>query len=1161
MDDTNIAFEIESNFLSETPDVVATPSQISYPSAPDFRRLDFPDGVICSFDTGLHLNDQFNHIRILTKYIEDTHGFIPFLYSYRSVIGALTREESIRTAMAGSRENPDGKGVDLKALTRLFKEFFEPKFTRFDELRSVCDSIVKSVAEIIKTDKYEPSDVIFEKLVELFDLVFNIEQLKLLKTGISNDFSFYNREKRRQTLNPQDPGIADSQKLQQFLAMQNYTLFQLRNEILPKVVENQMAPRSYAFLSQLLEYCIKQYKHEFLVPKEKTAIIVTIVCVLYIHSSNNPILNIFASPSIHQVFEILHENPVVPLYGENSFVPGFVLQKSEGLIYDKSFPIALSPDDIKKKEDQYLLKTHMDRFRTLYRDNLNHASKMARNGSVTLEGLVSLLSCLSEMTLAIQKQSSLKFIITAPKPQAAKPQAVKPADPKPNENTNDEPKPREPVPSPADGQPFVEPYKYDLAIKLNYTHEDLNSLAELIGYVKSLSSTTLIAEPVIQKFVLNHVNSKVQQFVKNALERPLVRANSAEDEQAVRLLEVIRNVFGEWNASDPNANLPKKTKLITPHIIEEKLAVPTHNQLDNLRVIISSLITDNSPFRNSGIFRWSHFRPKHVKLSKQFLEESKDWYHLLDYAAVLRDATNLGFLWFRETSLDMDKVLQFPVRSSLPFILAEHLLQVSSKPALHDSVFFPFELYNDAAAQAIKVYDSQYLYREIEAEADLCVNMIAFSFSEIFYRFCRETAAAMELPPECVGRLNVMPMRYSVMVQQNKMELLGSAVDFNNITTNKLNLKMQKELETYLEMLNDIRMAPIVAHLIRVVRTTHSLLVENHLLMDDFDILWQKACGSDKPLSIESKISTRITSILDFPHIKLNSVSRRFLHGKPISLEAKSNDPWWKEYILLHKHEMNYIGVEHIRAICELLSPGELSHIIQVCASRLESNLVKIIEVYTQIAPNIRLLPPMSKDDTVGFYNFNSDAYSSLSHPQLGKLFDLMRAFGNIISFMWFLDNELPPSRQFQTIMAPLMTSIKQTLLEQKGLFFGEGPLNLESIQSHRSFASLWSVLEFLICSPRPIKLGESGNTVQPLEAFGDGLPVCAHAIISLCDQVSLYKLDSICYRALELERTEHSKIPKNDLNQFNFHASVVDQARKFAELVTSPFKINRQDC
>jgi len=433
--------------------------------------------------------------------------------------------------------------------------------------------------------------------------------------------------------------------------------------------------------------------------------------------------------------------------------------------------------------------------------------------------------------------------------------------------------------------------------------------------------------------------------------------------------------------------------------------------------------------------------------------------------------------------------------------------------------------------------------------------MIAFSFADTFYRFCRQTSSTMELPPECIGRISPPPMRYSVMVQQNKMELLGTPIDFNQITTTKLNTRLLKELDSYVSMFTDFRYAPYIAHLVRVARTSHSLLCDNHLLMDDFESIWQRARLFDSPLCLESKLADQVYNSLDFAHWRLNCISRRYITNKSLELVPLSKEEWAKEYTKIHQHEMEYIGAEHIRAMMELLSPGELSFVIHRLSERIEDQMAKVIEIYTQVAGSIRLLPPISKDDIVGYYSFNSDAYSSITNPLLAKLFDGFRALGNTIVFLWYLENELPSTEKSSSIMSQIMKTLTQILIEKRELFFSDNSINLESVISHRSFPSIWSVLEFLICSPDPIKLKENEDPVIPFEYLGDGPVIAAHVFITLCNQSSLYKFDSMCYRTLELNQAEKSSIPNENLVKFLVNASVADQCRKFAELITTPFQ------
>jgi cytoplasmic FMR1 interacting protein len=79
--------------------------------------------------------------------------------------------------------------------------------------------------------------------------------------------------------------------------------------------------------------------------------------------------------------------------------------------------------------------------------------------------------------------------------------------------------------------------------------------------------------------------------------------------------------------------------------------------------------------------------------------------------------TDLGFLWFREFYLETSRVIQFPIECSLPWMLVEYVIE-SQEAGLLESVLMPFDIYNDAADQALRTLKQRFLYDEIEAEVN-----------------------------------------------------------------------------------------------------------------------------------------------------------------------------------------------------------------------------------------------------------------------------------------------------------------------------------------------------------------------------------------------------------------------------------------------------------
>jgi hypothetical protein len=61
-------------------------------------------------------------------------------------------------------------------------------------------------------------------------------------------------------------------------------------------------------------------------------------------------------------------------------------------------------------------------------------------------------------------------------------------------------------------------------------------------------------------------------------------------------------------------------------------------------------------------------------------------------------------------------------------IFLEHILQSENRLALNDSLLTLLEIYNDAGHQAINLFKSQFLDKEVEAEVCRCFAMISSTF-------------------------------------------------------------------------------------------------------------------------------------------------------------------------------------------------------------------------------------------------------------------------------------------------------------------------------------------------------------------------------------------------------------------------------------------------
>ena len=84
---------------------------------------------------------------------------------------------------------------------------------------------------------------------------------------------------------------------------------------------------------------------------------------------------------------------------------------------------------------------------------------------------------------------------------------------------------------------------------------------------------------------------------------------------------------------------------------------------------------------------------------------------------------------------------------SLPWILTDHVLS-SANLSLMESIFFPLDIYNDAAHRCLHTLQQKFLFDEIEAEVNLCFDQLVFKLSSQIFLSFKTRAASVLLDKE-----------------------------------------------------------------------------------------------------------------------------------------------------------------------------------------------------------------------------------------------------------------------------------------------------------------------------------------------------------------------------------------------------------------------------
>lgn len=1066
----------EAKLISREPEIVAIDAQVSSPVPPIFLRCD------AAYQT-LERPTEFAQIEKIQRKIDETKKYIPFLYSYRSISRAMNRGDYLKTT---------DKAIQAESM-QIYNKFFEPQLNEILSLYNALNQAAIDLSTIITSfNGILPSCVFYEKLVEFLDVIFNLDQMKQIKSGLTNDLSYYRRET---SLSQESKDITGEAAV--FLGTRFYELTEIKKT--PMIT--QTSPQTIELFQDFLQFCMS-YHQRTILPKKKFSILISMVTVLYIFD----VKKLLKDKELSAICQILAENPIVPLYGEITFKPFEVLKDNKTFQAPKGIADGDKNEDIKAAASKYLLQGQMSHFRTMYTENLSKAASISRRGSQQIESIndvINIMKCISGMASAILRQSAFKFALPATKKN----------------------------------QSF-----YDNQVRNNYSEEDKDLLIEMIGNLKTLAGFALKSEPAIMEYVYQYISKDIQDFVNDKLEQTIPGAKKAKEEDYIKVIEAIQNIFFQ-------GKIESGKKKGTANLV-----VPSDHQLDVLRTSLSILTRPSSVlYEKKNKVRKQVSKSGLIDLINAFTDKTEHYYDLLNFAKVIRDASNLGSLWFREVCLDIENVLQFPVRSSLPFILVEHILNSPNKPGLHDSIFFPLEIYNDAASTALDTFKSQYLYKEISAEVTLCVDMTSFTFARTFFKFCQTAAACALLPPGHTDLFNQDPIRFSYMVKQSKFQLLGSPIDFNLLTSQKLNDTFIQELSDVVSKINDLRIIPLQNDLIQIFQKTHQLLVINGLFLDDFDTLWTVARGAAQPMTPISTLATCIMNAFDPVHLMFNCITRRFVSSKSYDLRSPYIEIWSVQFTKLHSQDANFIGSEHLEAIVELLDDAELTSIIGFLLGSIEAELQKAFDLYLQVVSSIRLFPPKNRDDLMGYFAFITDAYTETSHPQLGAFLNTFRVVGNLIAFIYLLQTVIPPVNGNLSLMGSVVDIIRNLISANKGLFITQ-EFDAEAVITHRTFPALWPVFEFLLCTPEKVKLSEKTLKKKLLEEFGDGVVICAYMIILLSGEKGIYDYDSLTNHSAAILKVINTLPERGSLTDFMSNVSVVEMTKNFTETMCTPY-------
>ncbi|XP_064636009.1 cytoplasmic FMR1-interacting protein-like isoform X2 [Lineus longissimus] len=987
----------------QQPCIEAASVPISYQANMD---TNFEDRT--AFVTGVarYIEEATVHAELNTK-LEDGQSYAAMLYTWRCSSRALPQVKSNEQT---NRVEINEKIVEvlqphIQKLTNLM--YFQKK-----AIETFCGEVKRLSHEKKKNDFV--SEAYLLTLGKFLNMFAVLDELKNMKASINNDNAAYRRAAMFLGLINDPERMQESQALGMFLATHN----QIRNTLKEGL---EKIPNYEDLLIEIINLCVNMFDTKlYVLPEEKHMLVKVIGICLFLMDSGTKEVNIYKFDSkrrinLSKIDKIFKQLEVVPLYGDMQIAPfRYVSQSphyesgkwphcssssasSQGSLLDRL-------QSIREEHIHYITKLaqHSNEQSTARHDKVKSDAENRDLYELALRGL----NNLSKWTLHIIEVCSwrLNHPTDTHQNKACPPEAE----------------------------------DYEKATKYNYSSAEKFALVEVIAMIKGLQVLMHGMEATFMEAIKRTIFTELQTLVQVKL-RDVLRKSVKKQKQLVTIIITsVRDTCADWlrgqePADDPALKGKKDPSQGYNIKVPRRRVGPSSTQLYMVRTMLESLIDKNAV---KGTLKNTLDTGSFTAIDN-FHKLSFFWPYLLNFDKTLEKCCDLSQLWFREYYLEMTmgKRIQFPIGMSLPWIPIEHILNTKNA-SMMESILYPFDLYNDSASYALKVFKSQFLYDEVEAEVNLCFAQFVYKLSDQIFTHFKHVAGSILLErnmrEECkkVEKSHLKLNKYDTLLKQRHIQLLGRMLDLNHLISQRVITSLQKSIDVAISRFESGSLMGIIEleGLIECNRLTHSLLCK-HLELNDFDAMLKEANHSVS--APYGRITLHVFWELNFDFIVnfcYDMATNRFIKTDvPLTKELEHDDPpqVGSQYVWGSK-EMNrafkniysvyqkFFGSPHMRSLCHLLGYQDiallLEQLIQVVKSLTAGTLQPYIQTLQKVMPKgAQFKTPRfdyGSDGALEFYLHHLK--DVMMYPELKtEVFQVFNEIGNIILFCLLVEQTL----------------------------------------------------------------------------------------------------------------------------------------------------------
>ncbi|TPX39959.1 hypothetical protein SeMB42_g06173 [Synchytrium endobioticum] len=977
------------------------------------------------------------HISRLNDLLKDGRNLLSRLYSYRSLARAIPQVQA---------DQVNKTEMYLRTVKLLQPEIAKMRaFLSFrDNAVQVVSDVLLSLGQDIQEKDFFPSAAFLSTFAAVFDLFVVMDAMKSIKGSMNNDLSAY----KRALSDLQRNGLAEDETainhvLYLFLGQQD----QFINEL--KVTVNNITGADDV-VQDLMYHCLAALESaQYVLCETKHMYLKAIATGLFLLDDKGDEKDIYKRKKlkVDKFGQAFKSTPVIPLFGDMPISLSKIYGKaphigsgrwedtdsdakqSLGKIYTITASIPSVRDEYLKFVQNFKKSLNLSTI-AIQRYGILPAEENATLYELSLQGL----RLLSTWTAKVLEQSAWKY-----------------ANPVSNTSGCG-------IPSNA--------LSYELAVRYNYTKDDQKALVEMISMIKSLANLLLKLDRDQMQAISNHIYAEIQTFMRGPMGEFL--AHTTKKKKTIgSVLKHIRDI-GLDGPHDDTAVTAKGSARPTPSDFKKRKSATSLTQLHFIRCFLDFCFSDKAKGMKGGLMREKDFKDAHVAEMQAFMDKSYFFPYMMDFTNMVQRASDLSDLWFKEFYLELCKQVQFPISMSLPWILTEAALE-SSNLEVMENIFFPFDIYNDAANRTLNALRSKFVYDEIVAEMNLCFDQFLFRICQKIFVHYKKAGAIMMLPPEIRLEMEVqlhgckeIPYESFVSIlKQRELSILGRTLNMNELISQYMNQYLKRSIDVAIGRYesSDLTFIVELEALLASARETHKRMIQAGLSLDSFDSMLLEMDESVSMTCVNGRILTHtIQELIDcmVPNYAYNSVTTRFVRGPLSFIQELTRPPMTKSppmYLYGQKNIMtafnaahslykDFIGHPHFAAIVRLCGhkglPLIVAELFRHVDMLIQNTMTAYINAIFKGIPQALKLPLFEYGTAGTFEYFSAHLKPLLSYKDFRpEVLQAFREVGNAILIVRMLEEVMTNEdslMRIQTASILSQTDVPGTISSVKNL-------------------------------------------------------------------------------------------------------------------------------